>query len=45
MRSGATLLPPSATVLRAACDDDRSATLAEGDGWTLLISRWNGGPM
>ncbi|CDR12389.1 hypothetical protein GCM10022420_015570 [Streptomyces iranensis] len=43
MRSGATLLPPSATVLRAARDDDRSATLAEGDGWTLLISRWNRG--
>ncbi|CAM5569867.1 hypothetical protein SALBM311S_02072 [Streptomyces alboniger] len=26
-----------------ARDDDRSATLAEGDGWTLLISRWNRG--
>ncbi|GAA3369483.1 hypothetical protein GCM10020367_12360 [Streptomyces sannanensis] len=41
VKSGATLLPPSATVLRTARDDDRSATLAEGDGWTLLISRWN----
>jgi hypothetical protein len=43
VRSGATLLPPDAKVLRAARDDDRSATLAEGDGWTLLISRWSRG--
>ncbi|MDG4863735.1 DUF5925 domain-containing protein [Streptomyces sp. T-3] len=43
VKSGATLLPPGSTVLRAAKDDDRSATLAEGDGWTLLISRWNRG--
>lgn len=43
VKAGATLLPPAASVLRAARDDDRSATLAEGDGWTLLISRWNRG--
>src|SRR5690606_38793524 len=43
VRSGATLLPPSARVLRVARDDDRSATLAEGDGWTVLVSRWNRG--
>jgi hypothetical protein len=43
VKKGLTLLPPDATVLRAARDDDRSATLAEGDGWTLLISRWNRG--
>ncbi|WAZ20687.1 DUF5925 domain-containing protein [Streptomyces cinnabarinus] len=43
VRSGATLLPPGARVLRVARDDDRSATLAEGDGWTVLISRWNRG--
>ncbi|MBT2490329.1 AAA family ATPase [Streptomyces sp. ISL-96] len=43
VKSGATLLPPSATVLRAARDDDRSATLAEGEGWTLLVSRWSHG--
>ncbi|MCZ7461230.1 DUF5925 domain-containing protein [Streptomyces sp. WMMC940] len=43
VKPGATLLPPGARVLRAARDDDRSATLAEGDGWTLLISRWNRG--
>ncbi|MFL5993879.1 MAG: DUF5925 domain-containing protein, partial [Streptomyces sp.] len=43
VRTGATLLPAGARVLRVARDDDRSATLAEGDGWTLLISRWNRG--
>ncbi|MCD9143500.1 DUF5925 domain-containing protein [Streptomyces albireticuli] len=43
VRSGATLLPPAATVVRSARDDDRSATLAEGEGWTLLVSRWNRG--
>lgn len=43
VKAGATLLPPAAKVLRAARDDDRSATLAEGDGWTLLVSRWNRG--
>ncbi|MFD5876595.1 DUF5925 domain-containing protein [Streptomyces sp. NPDC060322] len=43
VKSGATLLPPAAEVLRAARDDDRSATLAEGDGWTVLVSRWNRG--
>lgn len=43
VRSGASLLPPDATVLRSARDDDRSAILAEGDGWTLLVSRWNRG--
>lgn len=43
VKKAATLLPPAASVLRAARDDDRSATLAEGEGWTLLISRWNRG--
>ncbi|MFI6949051.1 DUF5925 domain-containing protein [Streptomyces sp. NPDC050422] len=43
VRKSATLLPEGAKVLRAARDDDRSATLAEGEGWTLLISRWNRG--
>ncbi|NEE26817.1 ATP-binding protein, partial [Streptomyces sp. SID7982] len=41
VRAGATLLPPDATVLRTARDGDRSTTLAEGEGWTLLVSRWN----
>ncbi|WP_424214524.1 DUF5925 domain-containing protein [Streptomyces sp. BI20] len=39
----ATLLPPAATVLRATRDSDRSALLAEGEGWTLLVSRWSRG--
>ncbi|MEU3462337.1 DUF5925 domain-containing protein [Streptomyces sp. NPDC006733] len=43
VKSGLTLIPPDATVLRQARDKDRSATLAEGDGWTILISRWNRG--
>ncbi len=43
VKPGASLLPPSAKVLRAARDDDRSATLAEGEGWTLLVSRWTRG--
>jgi hypothetical protein len=43
VKSGANLLPPAATVLRSARDDDRSALLAEGEGWTLLVSRWNRG--
>lgn len=43
VKSGLTLLPPDAVVLRQARDKDRSATLAEGDGWTVLISRWNRG--
>ncbi|WP_344493172.1 DUF5925 domain-containing protein [Streptomyces enissocaesilis] len=43
VKPGATLLPPSAKVLRAARDDDRGAVLAEGEGWTLLVSRWTRG--
>ena len=43
VKSGLTLLPPGAVVLRQARDKDRSAILAEGDGWTVLISRWNRG--
>ncbi|MFI0901397.1 DUF5925 domain-containing protein [Streptomyces sp. NPDC020983] len=43
VKSGRTLLPPGATVLRQARGKDRSATLAEGDGWTVLVSRWNRG--
>ncbi|MBT2389439.1 MULTISPECIES: DUF5925 domain-containing protein [Streptomyces] len=43
VKPGASLLPPAASVLRCARDDDRSATLAEGEGWTLLVSRWNRG--
>ncbi|MGG2465151.1 DUF5925 domain-containing protein [Streptomyces sp. RGM 3693] len=43
VKSGLTLLPPGVRILRSARDDDRSATLAEGDGFTLLVSRWNRG--
>ncbi|MEU5192230.1 DUF5925 domain-containing protein [Streptomyces klenkii] len=43
VKSGATLIPPSGRVVRSARDDDRSASLVEGDGWTLLVSRWNRG--
>ena len=43
VKSGLTLLPPDATVLRQSRDKDRSAVLAEGDGWTILVSRWNRG--
>ncbi|MFB7633337.1 DUF5925 domain-containing protein [Streptomyces sp. NPDC056149] len=43
VKSGLTLLPPGVRILRSARDDDRSAVLAEGDGFTLLVSRWNRG--
>ncbi len=43
IKAGATLLPPDARVLRTTRDDNRSSTLAEGEGWTLLASRWNRG--
>ncbi|MER6914682.1 DUF5925 domain-containing protein [Streptomyces sp. NPDC000594] len=43
VKHGHELLPPGAKVLRSARDDDRSALLAEGEGWTVLISRWNRG--
>lgn len=43
VKPGATLLPSAATVLRSARDSDRSATLAEGEGWTMLVSRWSRG--
>ncbi|WP_435131596.1 DUF5925 domain-containing protein [Actinacidiphila sp. bgisy144] len=43
VKAGLTLLPPDATVLRQARDKDRSALLAEGEDWTILVSRWNRG--
>ncbi|MFJ9666001.1 DUF5925 domain-containing protein [Streptomyces sp. NPDC101219] len=43
VRSAATLLPAGARLLRAVREENRSATLAEGDGWTLLVSRWKRG--
>ncbi|NUS15379.1 MAG: AAA family ATPase [Streptomyces sp.] len=43
VKPGLTLLPADAAVLRQARGKDRSATLAEGDGWTILVSRWSRG--
>ncbi|KAF4410259.1 DUF5925 domain-containing protein [Streptomyces lycii] len=43
VRPEATLLPPGATVLRSVRDAGRGAVLAEGEGWTLLVSRWRHG--
>jgi hypothetical protein len=43
VKAGLTLLPPDATVLRSVREKNRSSLLAEGDGWTILISRWNRG--
>ncbi|MFR9754191.1 DUF5925 domain-containing protein [Streptomyces sp. TR06-5] len=43
VRKGSSLLPRGATVVREARDDGRSSTLAEGDGWTVLVSRWTRG--
>lgn len=41
VKSGVRLVPEEAAVLRVARDEDRVTTLAEGEGWTLLLSRWN----
>ncbi|NLU69031.1 ATP-binding protein [Streptomyces sp. HNM0574] len=43
VKKGSSLLPDGATVLREARSDGRSNTLAEGEGWTALISRWTHG--
>jgi hypothetical protein len=43
VKAGLTLVPAGADVLRQAKDKDRSAILAEGEGWTILVSRWNQG--
>jgi hypothetical protein len=43
VKQGLTLLPPDASVLRSMRDRDRSSLLAEGDGWTILVSRWKRG--
>ncbi|MFI8366684.1 DUF5925 domain-containing protein [Streptomyces sp. NPDC085466] len=39
-RADATLLPPGARVLWGAKEEDRGSVLAEGEGWTILVSRW-----
>jgi hypothetical protein len=43
VRPDVELLPPGATVLRAAADNGRDACLAAGDGWTIRIVRWQSG--
>jgi hypothetical protein len=43
VRAGRTLLPPGARVLRSATEKERESVLAEGDGWTILVSRWKQG--
>jgi hypothetical protein len=43
VKKGRTLLPSDATVLREAQADGRSTLLAEGEGWTVLVSRWTHG--
>ncbi|WP_079132587.1 DUF5925 domain-containing protein [Streptomyces nanshensis] len=43
VKKGRTLLPSDATVLREARADCRSTVLAEGAGWTALVSRWTHG--
>ncbi len=43
VKADATLLPRGARVLRSATEKDRNALLAEGDGWTILVSRWKRG--
>ncbi|WP_314173093.1 DUF5925 domain-containing protein [Streptomyces winkii] len=43
VKKGRTLLPSDAKVLREAQAEGRSTVLAEGEGWTALVSRWTHG--
>ncbi|WP_229869229.1 DUF5925 domain-containing protein [Streptomyces inusitatus] len=43
VKPGFELLPTGSKVLRSARDDDRRAVLAEGEGYTVLVSHWNRG--
>ncbi|WP_344529807.1 DUF5925 domain-containing protein [Streptomyces albiaxialis] len=43
VKKGRTLLPPGAHILREARDDNSGAVLAEGEGWTVRVSRWSQG--
>jgi hypothetical protein len=40
VRAEAPLMPAEASVRRQALDDDDRCQLAEGDGWTLCVTRW-----
>lgn len=39
-KPGHSLLPPGATVLRSAHAEKQHSTLAEGRGWTALVTKW-----
>ncbi|MDJ1137886.1 DUF5925 domain-containing protein [Streptomyces iconiensis] len=43
VKKGCSLLPPGASVLREARDDNAGSVLAEGEGWTVRVSRWSQG--
>ncbi|HEV7626854.1 MAG TPA: DUF5925 domain-containing protein [Streptomyces sp.] len=43
VKKGRSLLPAGAKVLREALGDGHSTVLAEGEGWTAMVSRWNQG--
>ncbi|MFF2088436.1 DUF5925 domain-containing protein [Nocardia sp. NPDC058176] len=43
VRPEATLRPAVSRIVRAVADDDSSALLAAGDGWSLRAVRWAGG--
>ncbi|MFD3366766.1 DUF5925 domain-containing protein [Streptomyces albidoflavus] len=43
LKPGAPELPDGATVVRTVKDGDRGRVLAEGEGWTMLVSRWTRG--
>ncbi|WP_019630096.1 DUF5925 domain-containing protein [Actinomadura atramentaria] len=43
VRAEAPLRPAAGRLLRSARDRDRETVLAEGDGWTLIASRWKHG--
>ncbi|MCD0484329.1 DUF5925 domain-containing protein [Streptacidiphilus sp. ASG 303] len=42
VKGDATLLPPGGRVVRSSREKNRSALLAEGDGWTVKVNRWTG---
>ncbi|MFE3544998.1 DUF5925 domain-containing protein [Nocardia sp. NPDC059177] len=42
-RPDAALRPAGSRIVRAVADDDSSALLAAGDGWSLRAVRWGGG--
>lgn len=43
VKADAPLCPEGGRVLRTASEDDKHSVLAAGDGWTLLVNRWDSG--